>query len=92
MKEFFLNDNKYIVQDNYKDCFNIDETKSLFTDYFNEFDYILGDYSYNRLRLKGFLDTNNKKVKGYNDISNYKKYIKNFCADDCAYFLLKKIK
>ena len=92
MKDILLNNNKYVIEDNYKDCINLEELKSLFTDYFNEFDYILGDYSYNKLRLKGFLNSKNKNVKKYNDIAFYKKYIKDFCADDCAYFLIKKVK
>ena len=90
MKEIILNDKKYTIEENYKDCFDLDDVKSLFTDYFDAFDYILGDYSYNKLRLKGFLNSKNKNVKKYNDISEYKKYIKDFCSEDCAYFLIKK--
>ena len=30
---------------------------------FVDFDYIFGDYSYSKLRLKGFYESNNKKAK-----------------------------
>ena len=92
MKNIVLNNNTYTVEFNYKDCINVDELKSLFTDYFDEFDYVFGDYSYNKLRLKGFYNTNNKKVKKYNDIAGYKKYLDEYCANDCAWFLIKKQK
>lgn len=90
MKNIILNDNKYNVVENYKDCINLEELSSLFTDYFYEYDYILGDYSYGRLRLKGFYDSTNKKKKKINDISNYKQYLIDFCAYECPYFLIKR--
>ena len=90
MKFIILNNNKYNVIENYKDCINEEELNSLFTDYFYEYDYILGDYSYGKLRLKGFFDTSNKKKKKINDINNYEEYLKNFCAYECPYFLIKR--
>ena len=90
MKYISLNNNNYNIIDNYKDCINVEEINSLFTDYFYEYDYILGDYSYGKLRLKGFYDSNNKKKKKINDISSYKNYLKDFCAFECPYFLIKK--
>lgn len=89
-KNIKLNNIDYIIEDIHKDCLNIDELESLFTDYFYDYDYILGDYSYNKLRLKGFYNSNSKKVKKINNINDYKKYINDFCAADCPYFLIKK--
>ena len=91
MKNIILEENEYVIEENYKDCFNIDDAKFLYTDYFHEFDYILGDYSYNKLRLKGYFDSKNKKAKNYNDIKFYKKYLEDFCAAECPYFLIKKV-
>lgn len=61
------------------------------TDYFYEFDYILGDYAYSKLRLKGFNNKENKNFKKINDFSTIHDYIKNNCAYGCKYFILKKI-
>lgn len=85
-----LSNMEYVIEENYKSCINIEEIQNLFTDYFYDYDYILGDYSYGKLRLKGFYNTENKKVKKINDIKQYKKYIEEFCAVECPYFLLKK--
>ena len=91
-KMYKLNDLDYEIIENYKDGFDYDTLVEKATDYFNDFDYILGDWSYGKLRLKGFCDKENKNFKAYNDINNYKDYIKNECAYDCRWFLIKKIK
>ena len=72
--------------------FNYDEVKYLFTDYFLDYDYVLGDYSYGRLRLKGFYDSDNKSVKKLNDIRYLDSYIKGYCSLGANIFLLKKVK
>ena len=74
------------------DCFNEEEFVSKFTDYFYDYDYVLGDYAYNKLRLKGFCDKNNQKFNNINDYSNKDKYIKEQCAYECKYFVLKIVK
>lgn len=85
---FFNNDYELII--NYKDAFDKEVTQNLVTDYFIDYDYIVGDWSYGHLRLKGFCDRNNKMFKEINDFTNLNKYIKENCAYDCKYFVLKK--
>ena len=90
MKNIKINNVNYEVVKDYKDAFNSEELLEKFTDYFEEYDYVLGDYAYSKLRLKGFYDSNNKKVTKINDIKNLDNYIKDYCAYDCGYFLIKK--
>ena len=40
--------------ENYNEAFNEEEFLSKCTDYFDGFDFIVGDISYGKLRLKGF--------------------------------------
>ena len=75
-----------------KENFDYDVTKDLFTEYFLEFDYVFGDYSYGKLRLKGFYDSDNKKVRKINDIKILDTYIVEYCAPVSRTFLLKKCK
>ena len=75
-----------------EDVFIYDTVKELVTDYFLPFDYIFGDYAYEKLRLKGFYDASFKDVKDYNNIDNLEKYIEDYCAFSCKKFLLKKKK
>lgn len=92
MKKIKLEMNRYELIENYKDCFDLEIVQSFYTDYFYDYDYILGDFSYGRLRLKGFYNSNNKKVKEYNNYKTIKDYLEKYCATECAYFLLKKEK
>ena len=86
-----LDDIKYELMENYKDGFELDAVKEKFTDYFYDYDYILGDWSYGKLRLKGFCNRTNRKCNRINDIKYKDKYIKELCSYECRYFILKKI-
>ena len=74
------------------DCFQLEEVKEKITDYFLPYDYICGDYAYNKVRLKGFYDSNHKNAKERNDIKNLDHYIKDYCVYGSKIFLLKKAK
>ena len=87
-----LLENEYDIEKDDDKVFNLNEVETYFTDYFVPFDYILGDYSYSKLRLKGFYDSKNKKASKINDYKDVDKYIKNYCAFNCKYFILKKVK
>lgn len=88
--EIKINGNDYEVVKNYRDGFNEEAIIERATEYFNEYDYIFGDWAYGKLRLKGFYKNDNKKVNKINNINNLEKYIKDNCAYDCKYFLLEK--
>ena len=91
MKYVFANNLKYELIENYKDAFNTEELVARLTEDFNDFDYIVGDYAYNKLRIKGFCKKDNANIKEFNDFENKNKYIKESCAYDCRYFVLEKI-
>lgn len=88
--EIKVENNIYELKENYRDGYDEEAFQERVTDYFYEFDYILGDWAYGKLRLKGFYKKDNKKVTKINNIENYKKYIVDNCAYDCKYFLLEK--
>ena len=88
--EIEVNNKKYELIKNYKDAFDKEEFLNKCTDYFYDYDYIVGDIAYGKLRLNGFYDEKSKKV---NKINNYKfvdNYLNNYCATDCKYFIIKK--
>lgn len=90
MKNIILNDIEYDVVKDDQMCLDVNKLKEKCTDYFTSFDYILGDYAYNHLRLKGFYDSKNPNCKAINNIDFLDDYLKNYCAYGCSYFLLKK--
>lgn len=89
--KFKVEDREYELIVNYKDGFDKEEFENRYTDYFYDYDYIVGDIAYGKLRLKGFYDEKNKKVNKINNYKNLDNYLKNNCANDCKYFVLKKI-
>ena len=89
MKKIVISDKEYEVVENYNDAIDVELLQEKITDYFDGFDYIVGDWAYGKLRLKGFYESSNKKAKKMNDIANIKDYIENKCAYGCKWFELK---
>ena len=92
MKNIEVENNRYEIVTDYKNGFELDVFTECYTDFFEDYDYLVGDIAYGKLRLKGFYDSNNKKVKKINDIKDLDRYLKEDCATECKYFVLKKIK
>lgn len=92
MKEYEINGNKYILLKNEKEGFDIDSVNDKLTDYFESFDYVVGDWAYGKLRLKGFNKKGNKNFNGINDYAKLEQYITNNCAFGCKYFVLERKK
>lgn len=92
MKKVKINDKEYEIIKDYKNGFDINEIEDKITDYFDSYDYILGDFSYGKLRLKGFCDKSNKIFKPINDIDMVEDYIKDNCAYECRHFILKVVR
>jgi uncharacterized protein YutD len=92
MKKIIINNSEYELIKDIKDAFDETEFREKCTDYFYDYDYIVGDYAYNKLRLKGFYESNNPKVKEINDIKYLDTYINEYCAYGCRYYVLKKKK
>lgn len=90
MKKIVINNKEYELIINYRDAFNEEEFLDKCTDYFYDYDYIVGDIAYSKLRLKGFYDETNKKVNKINNYKNLDIYLKKNCANDCKYFVVKK--
>ena len=78
MKKVEINGQEYEVVENIGDWIDINELKEKITEYFDDFDYIFGDYSYEKVRLKGYNDASNKKVNKINNIKGLENYKKNY--------------
>ena len=91
MKKFKLEDKEYELINQYKDGFDLETLTEKYTEYFEEYDYILGDWAYGKLRLKGFCEKDNPLFNEINDYETIDTYIKENCAYECKYFIIKKI-
>lgn len=90
--ELEIRNNKYKIIKDVGDTTKDVNFQEIVTDFFDIYDYIVGDWAYGKLRLKGFYNRNNRLVKYHNNIDLVDNYIKNKCAYGCKYFILEKIK
>jgi uncharacterized protein YutD len=91
MKTIKINEVEYEIIKDEKDAIDKEVLVEKITDYFDDFDYIVGDWAYGKLRLKGFYNKSHKLVKVHNNIENVNDYINNNCAYGCRYFILEKL-
>ena len=91
MKQIELEGITYEVIHNEKEGYDEELVKEKYTDYYKDYDYIVGDIAYSKLRLKGFYDSENKKATDLNNFKNLDQYIEKQCAYGCKYFVLKKV-
>ncbi|NLL01794.1 MAG: YutD family protein [Mollicutes bacterium] len=89
-QEIIFDENNYTLIKNYREGYDLEEVKRKFTEYFLPFDYIVGDWAYGKLRIKGFYKEDNKDCKELNSYKTVDNYIKNNCAYDCRHFILEK--
>lgn len=82
---------EYEIIKDYRDAFDKEEFLNRYTDFFEIYDYIVGDYAYGKLRLKGFYDDKNNRASDINKYSKVDKYIEENCAYGCKYFIAKKM-
>ncbi|AXP52747.1 DUF1027 domain-containing protein [Staphylococcus aureus] len=77
--------------ENYLECFNEEQFIARYSDILDKYDYIVGDYGYDQLRLKGFYKDSNKKAEMSKRFSNIQDYIFEYCNFGCPYFVLRHL-
>ncbi|MCZ4871797.1 YutD family protein [Staphylococcus aureus] len=77
--------------ENYRECFNEEQFIARYSDILDKYDYIVGDYGYDQLRLKGFYKDSNKKTEMSKRFSNIQDYIFEYCNFGCPYFVLRHL-
>lgn len=91
MQKVDIDNNSFEIIKDYKKGYNKEEFINKYTDFYDEYDYVVGDWAYSKLRLKGFYNKSNKNCKEFNNIDNLDKYLNENCAYECAYFVAKRI-
>jgi uncharacterized protein YutD len=87
-----INNLTYEVLENYREGFNEEAFRLRYSDILNKYDYIVGDWGYNQLRLKGFFEDQSQKATYDTKISTLTEYLYEYCNFGCAYFVLRKVK
>jgi uncharacterized protein YutD len=87
-----VNNIEYEVIFEHRNGFNEEAFTARYSDILSRYDYIVGDWGYGQLRLKGFFDDQNQKASYDTKVSTINEYLYEYCNFGCAYFVLKKIK
>ncbi|PZD95606.1 DUF1027 domain-containing protein [Paenibacillus sambharensis] len=80
----------YELLHEHKNAWNLEAFKGRYSDVLERYDYIIGDWGYNQLRLKGFFKEGHPKATKESTIANLADYINEYCNFGCAYFVLQK--
>uniref|UniRef100_UPI000301A262 YutD family protein n=1 Tax=Brevibacillus massiliensis TaxID=1118054 RepID=UPI000301A262 len=89
---FRLQSGTYELVEEHRDGWNPEIFKERYSDILDKYDYIVGDWGYGQLRLRGFYDDANRKVPFEQKIAVLDEYLQEFCNFGCAYFVLRKVK
>lgn len=79
---------EFLILKNVKDAFDATVFSQRFSDILLKYDYIVGDWGNEQLRLKGFYKQTDKKLSAMN-INRLDDYITEYCNFGCAYFVLE---
>lgn len=82
---------EYEIIENVRDGFKDDAFLARYSEILSRYDYIVGDWGYGQLRLKGFFDDKNQKSTFDTKISTLQDYLFEYCNFGCAYFIVKKV-
>lgn len=86
-----INNINYEIVQEHRDGFNEEAFRARYSDILTRYDYIVGDWGYGQLRLRGFFDDQNQKATFDTKISTLSEYLYEYCNFGCSYFVLKRI-
>lgn len=88
---FTFDDIEYKLIENHQDAFDMEMMEERFTDFLLKYDYIVGDVSYEKLRLRGFFENYRNSVPIDMKISNLEDYLVEYCSFGCPYFVFERV-
>ncbi|MFT8872499.1 MAG: YutD family protein [Sporolactobacillus sp.] len=82
---------RYEVIENVRNGWDNEAFLKRYSDVLSKFDYVVGDWGYEQLRLRGFYEDKNQKSTFDTRISTLVDYLMEYCSFGCAYFVLHKL-
>lgn len=89
--DLMVGEREYKLVANHREGFNAEKLGERFSDVLARYDYIVGDWGYEQLRLKGFFEADDRKALPEQRIDTLEDYLYEFCNFGCAYFVIKRI-
>jgi uncharacterized protein YutD len=88
---FHFNDKTYQIVHEHKDAWNAEAFRERYSEVLDRYDYIVGDWGYSQLRLKGFYKDNSPKANRDTTIYSLQDYLNEYCNFGCAYFIIERV-
>lgn len=79
---------QFTLVENYREAFDIVVFNQRFSEILSKFDYVVGDWANDQLRLRGFYQDEHTQDKT-EKISRLEDYLLEYCSYGCAYFVLE---
>lgn len=87
----FIGGKSYELVKEHRTAWNPEVFRERYSEVLERYDYIVGDWGYNQLRLKGFFKETHPKSTKDSSVSSIMDYINEYCNFGCAYFILEKV-
>lgn len=85
-----IGERQYRLVRNYREGFDAERLGERFSEVLTRYDYIVGDWGYDQLRLKGFFREDDRKSLPEQWIDTLEDYLYEYCNFGCAYFVLER--
>ena len=85
-----IGERQYRLVRNYREGFDAERLGERFSEVLTRYDYIVGDWGYDQLRLKGFFREDDRKSLPEQRIDALEDYLYEYCNFGCAYFVLER--
>ncbi|GGE07127.1 hypothetical protein GCM10011571_05450 [Marinithermofilum abyssi] len=92
MKEIAVNGFRFEVVYDHKKGWNPEAFSKRYSEVLDKYDYIVGDWGYGQLRLKGFFADSHPRANRDTKIAHFEEYLHEYCNFGCAYFILRRIR
>ncbi|MCR8969238.1 YutD family protein [Facklamia sp. 7083-14-GEN3] len=85
-----IEDEEYDLIINYQEAFDFEAFYNRYQDLFAKYDFIVGDWAFDQLRLRGFYQIGTPKVAFDQRIETLEDYINEYCNFGAKYFVIGK--
>lgn len=89
--EIMIGNRQYKVVTNYREGFVLEKIGERYSEVLARYDYIVGDWGYEQLRLRGFFEASNRKATPEQRIDALEDYLYEYCNFGCAYFVIQRV-
>jgi uncharacterized protein YutD len=91
MERIHIQEVDYELVTNHREGWDAEAFTKRYSEILHRYDFIVGDWGYGQLRLKGFFADHHVHATPETKIGYLQEYLNEFCNFGCAYFVLKRI-